>query len=131
MKKLPMIARLLLGLVFAVFGANGFLNFLPPPEVPDAGGEFLGALFAAGYFFPLLKATELICGVLLLAGRFVPLALTVLAPVVINIVAFHLFLAPGVENLMVPVVVLALEIYLAYNYRSSFSGVLKGDAQPG
>lgn len=129
--KLPLIARLLLGLIFFVFGLNGFLNFLPPPELPEAASSFFGAMVNTGYLFALLKATETVCGFLLLIGRYVPLALTVLAPIVVNIVAFHLFLAPAPAAMVVPLVVLVLEIYLAYAYRSSFRGVLQGNAQPG
>src|SRR5689334_1283698 len=96
MKKLPLIARLLLGLIFFVFGLNGFLNFIPTPaDMPEKLKAFSGGLMAAGYFFPLLKGTEVICGLLLLTGRFVPLALVVLAPIVLNIFLTHLFLAPS------------------------------------
>ena len=79
----------------------------------------MGALAASGYFFPLLKATEVIAGLLLLSGQRVPLALTVLAPVVVNISAFHLFLAP--EGLGMAAVLVALEIYLAWTQRAAFA----------
>ncbi|MEP7053586.1 MAG: DoxX family protein, partial [Pseudomonadota bacterium] len=92
--KLPSVARVLLGLTFFVFGLNGFLHFIPQPAPPPAAGAFAGAMMATGYFFPLLKATEVLAGALLLGNRYVPLALAVLAPVIINIVAFHLFLEP-------------------------------------
>jgi uncharacterized membrane protein YphA (DoxX/SURF4 family) len=128
MAKLPLIARLLLGLFFTIFGLNGFLNFLPQPEMTGQAGEFLGALAATGYFFPFLKATETICGVLLLVGRFVPLALTVLAPVVLNILLFHGFLAPS--GIVPGLVALVLGVYLAYAYRESFRGVLDANAKP-
>ena len=94
-KHLPTAARLFLGLVFTVFGLNFFLHFLPTPPPPPRAATFAGALFGSGYFFPLLKTTEVVAGLLLLAGRFVTLALAVLAPIVINIVGFHLFLAPA------------------------------------
>ena len=130
MSKLPLVARLLLGLIFTVFGLNGFLNFLPAPELPPAGGDFIGALVASGYLMTLVKLTEVVGGVLLLIGRFVPLALTILAPIVVNIVLFHLFLAPGAAAMVVPTLVLVLELYLAYAYRKSFRGVLDAGAQP-
>jgi uncharacterized membrane protein YphA (DoxX/SURF4 family) len=88
-------ARIVLGGGFVVFGLNGFLNFMPMPPHPGPAGEFLGALGASGYMFPLIKGIELVTGLLLLAGRYVPLALTLLAPVMVNILAFHLFLEPS------------------------------------
>jgi uncharacterized membrane protein YphA (DoxX/SURF4 family) len=118
---LPAAVRLLLGLTFFVFGLNGFFHFLPQPPLPEAAMPFLGGLAGASYFFPLLKATEVLAGILLLSNRFVPLALTVLAPIIVNIAAFHIFLAPG--PLMV-VFLLASEIYLAWVYRAAFRGVL-------
>ena len=90
----------------------------------------MGALFATGYMLPLIKATEVVCGVLLLIGRWVPLALVVLAPVVLNIVLFHLFLAPTPDGLVLPIVSLVLGTYLAWVYRKSFAGVLDGDGHP-
>jgi putative oxidoreductase len=121
-------ARILLGLIFFVFGLNGFLHFLPQPPMSGPPAEFAGALLATGYMFPLIKATEVIGGVLLLSRRLVPLALTVLAPVVLNIVAFHLFLAPS--GIVLPLVLVALGVFLAWSYRSAFSGVLRVNAAP-
>ena len=112
-------ARLLLGAVFAVFGLNGFLHFIPQPPPTGLAAVFLGGLGASGYFFPLLKGTELLTGLLLLSNRFVPLALTILAPVVVNIVAFHAFLAPS--GVALPLVITALGVYLAYTERAIFA----------
>jgi uncharacterized membrane protein YphA (DoxX/SURF4 family) len=132
MRKMVLVARILLGLIFTVFGLNGFFNFIPVPEnLPEAVTNFMGAMMATGYMLTLIKATETACGILLLIGRCVPLALTVLAPVVVNILLFHIFVAPGLENLAVPLVILVLGIYLAYAYRSSFAGVLNPNAKPG
>jgi len=126
--RLPTVARIALGGLFLLFGANGFLNFLPPqPPLSAEGGAFIGALAATGYMFPLLKGTEVIAGALLLSGRYVPLALTLLAPVIVNILGFHLFLSPG---LALPAVILALELYLAFAYRDAFRGVLGASARP-
>lgn len=117
----PVLARLLLGLMFAVFGANGFLQFIPLPPPPPAALAFLGGLGASGYVFPLLSATELVAGLMLLSNRFVPLALVLLAPVVVNIMAYHLVLAPpDVPSILATVG----ELYLAWVYRASFRGVL-------
>lgn len=127
-RKLPTIARIFLGALFLLFGLNGFLHFLPMPPAPEKAGAFLGALAATGYMFPLIKETEVLAGILLLTGRFVPLALTILAPIVINIVAYHAALAP--EGLALPVVLTAVGVYLAYAYRGSFAGVLAANAKP-
>jgi putative oxidoreductase len=124
--KVILAARVLLGLIFLVFGLNGFFHFLPQPPMSGPPAAFAGALFASGYMFPLLKGTEVIAGALLLSGRLVPLALTVLAPVVVNIVAFHLFLAPS--GLALPILIVALGVFLAWSYRSSFAGVLRVNA---
>jgi uncharacterized membrane protein YphA (DoxX/SURF4 family) len=116
--KLPTVARVLLGAVFLVFGLNGFFHFLPQPPAPPRAMAFAGALAASGYLFPLLKATEVVAGALLLLG-FVPIALTLLAPIVVNIVAFHAFLAPG--NYAVVGLVLGAEVYLAVVHRAAFA----------
>lgn len=122
------IVRYLLGAGFTLFGLNGFLHFLPQPPAPPAAMSFAGALFATGYFFPLLKGTEVIAGLLLLSNRFVPLALAVLAPVLINIVAFHLFLAPA--GLALPIVLIAAELYLAWVYREAYAPMLRARVEP-
>jgi putative oxidoreductase len=122
-KHLPTAARLFLGLSFAVFGLNFFLHFLPVPPAPPRAAAFGGALFASGYLFPLLKVTEVAMGVLLLSNLFVPLALTVLAPIIVNIVGFHLFLAPA--GLGLPLAILAAEIFLAVSYRAAFAPMLR------
>lgn len=125
-EKIVLVMRLLLGIIFLVFGLNGFFGFLQMPPMPESAMSFLGGLMGAGYFFPVLKITEIICGALLLAGIYVPLALVVLAPVILNIVLFHLFLAPG--GMLLPVVILVLELALAYHYRTAWDGVLQKKA---
>jgi putative oxidoreductase len=121
--KLPLIARLLLGLIFFVFGLNGFLNFIPvPPNMPERLTTFMGGLMASGYFFPFLKGTEVICGLLLLIGAFVPLALVVLAPIVLNIFLVHAFMAPS--GLPLAVVNGLLLSYLAF-FADPYSGIVK------
>jgi hypothetical protein len=116
-------ARLLLGALFTVFGLNGFLHFIPQPPPSGLAAVFVGGLGASGYFFPLLKGTEVITGLLLLSNRYVPLALTILAPIVVNIVAFHAFLAPS--GLALPIVIVALGVYLAYTERAVFAPILQ------
>lgn len=127
-KYLPTGIRLFLGLVFTVFGLNFFLHFLPTPPAPPRAGAFAGALFASGYVFPMLKVTEVAVGLMLLSGLFVPLALALLAPIVVNIVGFHLFLAPA--GMALPMAVLAAEIYLAWTYRAAFAPMLHARTQP-
>jgi hypothetical protein len=104
------------------------LDFIPQPPAPEAAAAFGGALAATGYMFPLLKVTEIISGLLLLSRRYVPLALTLLAPIIVNIVAFHAFLAPG--GLGIAFLVLAAELALAWWYRDAFRTVLAPRAQP-
>jgi putative oxidoreductase len=122
MSKIALIARLLLGLIFFVFGLNGFLNFIPMPPLPEAASAFMMGLGGSGYFFPMLKGVEVICGALLLIGAFVPLALIVLAPIILNIVLFHGFLAPG--GLALPIVIGLLEVYLAF-FSQQYSPIVK------
>ncbi len=121
------IARISLGLAFFVFGLNGFFNFLPTPPVEGDAGAFLGALAATGYMFPLIKGTEVAASILLLSGRFVPLALVLLAPVLVNIVLFHTVLTP--PNALT-FVLLGLEVFLAWSYRDAFSGLLTARTVP-
>jgi hypothetical protein len=116
-------ARLLLGAAFTVFGLNGFLHFLPMPAPSGLAAVFMGGLGASGYMFPLIKGTEVAAGLLLLGNRYVPLALTILAPVVVNIVAFHAFLAPA--GLTLPIVLTLLGVYLAYTERAAFGPMLQ------
>lgn len=122
------VGRLGLGAIFLVFGLNGFLGFLPQPPMPAAAGAFAGGLAGAGYFFPLLKISEIVAGLLLLSNRFVPLALAILAPIVVNILAFHAFLAPG--GMPIAIAVLALEVFLAWTYRDAFRPMLAARTKP-
>lgn len=116
-------ARLFLGLLFLVFGLNGFLQFLPQPKnIPDGALAFSMALMKTHYMFPLIMGTQLLAGVLLVLNRFVPLALALLAPVLVNIIAFHLWLAPS--GIIPGAVALVLEIYLAWAYRQAFLPML-------
>ena len=123
MKILTIIARILLGLVFVVFGSNAFLHFLPMPPLPQGvTGEYLHAFFASGYVY-VIGAFQVIGGLLLLIGRFVPLGLTILAAIIVNIWAFHLLMAP--EGLPPAVVVTVLELFLIWSYRDRFAGILR------
>src|SRR5882724_13697905 len=126
-----MIARILLGLGFTVFGLNGFLHFIPEPKtaMPENVAALMAGMMKSGYMFPLIFATQLLGGVLLLFNLFVPLALVLLMPVLVNIIAFHLFLQPA--GMAPGAVFMALELYLAWAYRKVFLPMLAIRAKPG
>ena len=126
--KVQLGARYLLGLIYFVFGLNGFLNFIPQPPMPENVMAFMGALFATGYFFPVLKATEVIGGALLLSGFAVPVALVVLAPITLQIFFFHWFMTPGIENLVLPIVMIALHVVSAMAYLHLYAPLFKKKA---
>lgn len=120
-----LISRLLLGLIFTVFGLNGFLHFLPMPPPSGLAGQFLGALFVSHYL-AVVFAVQLAGGVLLLANRYVPLALTVLGPVIANIVLFHLLMEPGGLPLALVTVVLWSVSFVSV--RGAFAGIFAARA---
>jgi uncharacterized membrane protein YphA (DoxX/SURF4 family) len=124
-RRLPGIGRVVLGLAFFVFGLDGLLHFLPQPTgpFPEGAMAFGMAMMKTGYLWQLVKATEVVAGLLLLTNRFVPLALVILAPVLVNIVAFHIFLEP--EGLPLVAVMVAIEIALAWRYRDAFRPLLR------
>ena len=122
-RRLPAVARLLMGALFLFSGLVGLLMAPQPPAgLPEGAVAFSDALARTGYMMPLVSGTEALVGLLLLANRFVPLALALLAPVVVNILAFHAFLEPG--GLGIALVVCALELYLAWGYRRAFQPML-------
>jgi hypothetical protein len=122
MKIASTIARFLLGLVFVVFGLNGFLNFIPMPPPTGIAGQFVGALFLSHYLF-VIMFIQLFAGILLIANRFVPLALTLLGPVIANILFFHVFMDPS--GLPRAAFVIILWLLVAYSVRSAFAGILQ------
>jgi putative oxidoreductase len=119
-----LIARIVLGLPMVIFGLNGFFHFLPMPALPMPAMAFMMALGKTGYFFPFLKLTEIIAGGMILGGCYLPLGLTIMAPVLLNIILFHLFLAPELSAMMLPIILVVAELYLVKAYKDSFSGVL-------
>jgi putative oxidoreductase len=116
--KLVLGARILLGLIFVVFGLNGFLQFIPMPPPEPAMAEFAGALFNSGYFFPLLKICEITAGALLLADVMVPFALILLSPIVVNILCVHIFL--DMAGLPMALLLTALMAFLGNSYFEFF-----------
>ena len=123
MKIAMLIVRTLMGLLFIFSSATYLTGLIPPPPMEGAIKEFNEGLAASGYFVPLLKVTELLCGILLISGRFVPLALVILAPIVVNIFFVHLFIAR--EGLPIAVIVVAMELFLGYYYRDAFAPLFK------
>jgi len=118
-------ARAVLGLVFFTFGLDGFFHFIPQPDpstIPPDCMAFASALMATGYMFPLIKGTEVLVGAFLLLNRFVPLALVLLAPVLVNIVLFHVFLARS--EVVLPIVLVALQLFLAWTHRHAYGALL-------
>jgi len=122
--KIDVVVQALLGLVFFVFGLNGFFEFLPMPELNETAGNYLGALAATGYFLPVLKIVETGCGLLLLLRLFSPLALVILAPVIVQILLFHSFLDPA--GLPMAIVLTLIAAYLGFRvYGDAFAKVLQ------
>lgn len=125
MKVLTIIARILLGLIFLFFGSNGLFHFLPMPPLPSGvTGEFLHSFFASGYVY-VVSAFQAFGGLLLLIGRFVPLGLTILGAIIVNIWAFHLLMAPDLGAMVPAFVVSILELFLVWRYRDGFGGIFR------
>jgi len=126
MRAISAIARYLAGAVFVVFGLNGFLNFIPMPPPAGIAGQFMGALYASHYLW-VIFAFQLVAGVLLLANRYVPLALAMLAPVIVNILSFHVLVAPSGLPLALLVAVLWAVIFV--DVRPAFAALFQGRTQ--
>jgi len=123
------IIRVLLGLMFLVFGLNGFLNFMPvPKDLPPDVITVSTGLMKGGYL-AVVSATEVIVAVLLLTNRFVPLALALLAPIVVGILTFHIAIA--LATIVPGLVVLVMELYLTWAYRGAFRPMLRAKVAPG
>lgn len=124
MKYAVIAVRVIMGLIFFAGAASYFAGMAPKELPPGDLGVVMTGFAAWKYFMPLLKGTELVCGLLLLSGFYVPLALVVLAPIVINIFLTHAFLAPEPPGMIVAVLLVVFEIFLAWVYRANFKGVL-------
>src|SRR5258708_5443034 len=126
MKIIATIARIILGSVFVFFGLNIFLQFLPSPPPPRGpAGDFVKALFVSHYLY-VVGALQLAGGVLCLAGRFVPLGLTLLGPVIVNILLFHILLNPA--GLPMAIVVSVLALIVLWHHRAAFAVLVKSSA---
>jgi uncharacterized membrane protein YphA (DoxX/SURF4 family) len=116
-----LIARIILGLIFFVFGLNFFLHFIPNNVQPEGkAAAFLGGLFQSGYIFPLIKVIETICGALLLANRYIALVLVIVMPISINILLFHSVLQTGGMPITISVLIIISQLYLAWAYRDYY-----------
>jgi putative oxidoreductase len=120
MKIASLIARVLLGLIFLVFGLNGFLHFIPMPPPTGVAGQFFGSIFASHYWM-VVFGVQTIGGSLLLLNHFVPLALVILGPVIVNIFSFHALMAPA--GLPLAVVVVALWAIVANRNKQYLAGI--------
>jgi uncharacterized membrane protein YphA (DoxX/SURF4 family) len=127
MKIAVLIARILLGLVFVVFGFDKIVPFLHAPMPTGDAGSLIGLMYAHGWL-KFYGVVETAGGLMLLFGRFVPLGLTLLAGMITNILLFGITLAPS--GLAVPLVVGVLEAFLVYAYRASFAGIFASKAEP-
>lgn len=123
MKNTYRLSRLLLGLILVVFGLNGFFSFIKPPDMSLKGSLFIRALVATDYMLPLWKGTEIVCGALLLMDVYVALAIVLVAPVVVNIFFFHLFLDRG--NLVIGVVMAALTFFVGWCQRAKYRALFQ------
>ena len=126
MKKVFLISRYLLGLTFTVFGLNGFIGFIKIPRPQGVAGQFMGALVESGFLIPVF-ALQLTAGVLLLANRFVPLALLLLAPIIVNIALYHALMEP--HGLGMAAVTCALWAVVFHRERFAFAGLLSIEPQ--
>jgi putative oxidoreductase len=125
MKIVVLIARILLGLIFVIFGLNKFLNFIHAPMPPGVAGQFAGILFTTHYLW-IIATIEVVCGILFLINRYVPLALTLVGPVVVNILIFHSLMSPAELPLALFVAVLWFVVF--YFHRAAFAGIFKQNA---
>ena len=127
MRIASVIARYLAGVIFLVMGLNGFLNFIPLPPPGGIAGQFMGALYVSHYLW-VIFAFQVIAGVLLLVNRYVPLAVAILAPVLVNIITFHVLMAPAGLPLALFVAILWVAIFI--EVRTAFSGLFQSRWQP-
>src|SRR5258708_38098918 len=129
MKTATIIARSFLGLIFVVFGLNMFLHFIPTPPPPEGPArDFMTALFMSHYLY-VIGALQVVGGILLLTGRWVPLGLTLLGPVIVNILCFHVLMAPA--GLPMAIVVSLLALFLLWRHRGHFAGLVKNGGPAG
>jgi uncharacterized membrane protein YphA (DoxX/SURF4 family) len=125
MKIAVLIARILLGLIFVFFGSNAFFHFLPAQLPPGVAGQYLGALFVSHYLY-VIAAFQIIGGLLLLIGRYIPLGLVILAPILVNILSFHITMTGG-AGILPGLMATILWFIVFAGHRSAFAGVLSAN----
>lgn len=126
----PVLIRELLGLFLLLMGLNGLFHFLPEPtpQIPERAMAFAEALMKTGYMLPLIAVTQTVVGAFLVFNRFVPLALALFAPFIVNAVAFHFLLEPS--GRVAALILLGCELYLAWHYRAAFQPMLAAKVKP-
>jgi hypothetical protein len=122
MKIATIIARVLLGLVFTIFGSNAFLHFIKMPPMSGPSGDFITAMYTTGYLY-VVGGCQFLGGLILLIGRYIPLGLMLLGPVIVNILCFHIFM--NHEGWQLASIVAALALFLLWRNRAAFAGLLK------
>lgn len=122
MKKATVIARILLGAVFTLFSLMYFFQLMPAKEMQGPAATFMTGLFSSGYMMNLVKAIELICGIALIVGQFVPLTTVVIFPITLNIFLYHAFLEPS--TVVISIVLLALNLFIAYTNKERYQLML-------
>lgn len=120
---LPAVARFVLGFAFLTFGLDGFLHFIPIPPARPAAEEFIHAIIKTNYFFQMVKSIEIFAGTMLVCNRFVPVALTLLAPLLVGISSIHIFLNP--EGIPLVGALALLHIYLLRTYWNYFQPLFR------
>ena len=126
MSKVILVARLLLGFMFFFFGLNGILHFLPTPPMPDNDATRLATILMKSHWMTFVSLLQVIGGLLLLVGRYVPLGLVILGPIIVNILLYHFLLEP--KGVVPGLIAALLEVFLIWVYRLSFRGLF--DAAP-
>jgi putative oxidoreductase len=126
MKTVSHILRVVLGLIYVIFGINFYLHFIPM-EMPTEGpiASFMGGLSSAPYMWHLIKVTEIVGGLLLILGSYVPFALTILFPVTLNIFMFHISMTP-IGDAVMSIVMMIIHIFLFFHFKNNFTGILSG-----
>jgi putative oxidoreductase len=128
MKIVIIITRVLLGLPFLIFGLNHFFPFIPHPPMDGVALDYMMGLTKVGYFWPLLRGLEILIGISLISGRFVPLALAVLAPISLHIFLFHAFVL--LANLPLAIIILVLHIFLMVKYWAYYKQIFTMKSEP-
>jgi len=122
MKKAIIVARIVLAIIYLVYGTNYFLHFFPSSLPPGKAGDFMGGLKRSGYFFEYMKAMQIIGAILMFIDRWTVLTTIVLLPISLNIFLFHAFLQ--LNGLGTAVILLAANLFLVYSYRRNYWGLL-------